>query len=156
MTGTVLFSSLWKDLQPGRSFYVEPPLERLFYLLCYIVILCKENTRLYPNSAWMVFGCSLVMFVFLLLHGLEIQDGSQCRTYLGITNMIEPKLCMNAHWKVPCKVVFLAWIGNPRWPPMQDPNCAWMVKWMVKPAHAVTCIKRFPFSCSDIENFIWI
>ena len=26
----------------------------------------------------------------------------------------------------------------------------------VKPAHAVTCIKRSPFSCPVIENFIWI
>ena len=27
---------------------------------------------------------------------------------------------------------------------------------IVKPAHAVTCIKRSPFSCPVIENFIWI
>ena len=30
------------------------------------------------------------------------------------------------------------------------------VKIIVKPAHAVTCIKRSPFSCPVIENFIWI
>ena len=32
--------------------------------------------------------------------------------------------------------------------PMQSPNT-------VKPSHAVTCIKRSPFSCTVIENFIW-
>ena len=29
------------------------------------------------------------------------------------------------------------------------------LKCTVKPAHAVTCIKRSHFSCPDVENFIW-
>ena len=58
---------------------------------------------------------------------------------LKATNQTDPRIKKNWHWTYRwlCVVIGLIILCKPT---------------IVKPAHVVTCIKRFPFSCSIIRN----